>query len=95
MPINNDGYIAELIENLPQFSVKKLCEIIIVARYLGSMNEEAIRCMEELNKRREAGNTFDYEEFISSEAKKLPEFKIDLRQKMNVGFDLSGLKGKI
>ena len=93
MSLNNDGYFAEFTKNLTQFSIKKICEIIVVDRYLGSLNQEAILCMEELAKRREAGDTFDYESFIDLELKKLPMFKINLIQKMNIGYDLSVLKG--
>ncbi len=62
-------------ETIKQFSPQKLCEIIVVARYLGSMREEAIKCMEELTRRRANGDAFQYEPFIEQAGKKLPNFK--------------------
>ena len=89
-----DGYKEEFTQNLKSFTVKKLCEIIVTARYLGSMKDEAIFCMEELARRRAEGDTFDYESFIDSEMKKLPNFQINVKEKMKVGgFDISFLKG--
>lgn len=89
----SDGYLEDFTKNITKFSIKKLCNIIVADRYLGSLNQEAIMCMEELAKRREAGDEFDYESFIDNELKKLPVFKINLIQKMHVGYDLSVLKG--
>jgi hypothetical protein len=89
-----DGYKEEFLQNLVQFSNKKLCEIIITARYLGSMSQEAISCMQELARRRSEGDTFDYESLIDTETKKLPDLKINIKEKMKIGgFDLSLLKG--
>lgn len=88
----NDGYFSDFQEKLSSFTMKKLCEIIVIDRYLGSLNKEAVMCMQELAKRRENGDMFDYELFIDNESKKLPIFKIDLNQKMRVGYDLSILK---
>jgi hypothetical protein len=89
-----DGYREEFSANLKSFTVKKLCEIIITARYLGSMNGEAVICMEELAKRRAEGELFDYESFIENETKKLPNIQINMKEKMKVGgFDIALLKG--
>lgn len=93
MSLSNDGYMEEFPKNFTQFSMKKLCEIVVTAQYLGSMNEEAIMCMEELAQRRVNGDTFEYELFIEAELKKLPDFKFSIKQKMQVGFDLSVLRG--
>jgi len=89
----SDGYLENFTKNIKQFTVKKLCEIVVVDRYLGSLNTEAIACMQELANRREAGDMFDYESFIDNELKKLPIFKMNLTQKMHVGYDLSVLRG--
>jgi hypothetical protein len=89
-----DGYKAKFDVNFSEFSAKKLCEIIITARYLGSMNLEAISCMQELARRRAAGDVFDYETFIETEGKKLPDFKINMKQKMQVGgMDIAAIRG--
>jgi len=89
MPLINDGY--ELAD-LQKYSMQKLCDIVIVAQYLGSLNKEAISCMEELARRRAAGDPFNYEEVIADGVKKLPDFKINLKSKFNIGFDFSILR---
>lgn len=89
-----DGYMCNFTANLTHFSTRKLCEIIITSRYLGFMAKESIMCMEELARRRQQGDTFNYELFIETESKKLPDFKINLKKKMQIGgLDLSLLKG--
>lgn len=89
-----DGYKEEFEQNLKSFPVKKLCEIIVTARYLGSMKTEAISCMEELARRRSEGETFDYESFIETEVKKLPNIQINMKEKMQIGgLDIALLKG--
>jgi hypothetical protein len=93
MSLNNDGYFEDFVKNLNQFSMRKLCEIVVTDRYLGSFKREAIMCMEELAKRRAEGDLFDYEDFIDNQMKKLPEFKINLTTKMHIGYDLSVLRG--
>lgn len=82
----------EFAKNIKQFPNQKLCDIIIVSRYLGSMIEEAIMCMTELANRRDAGDSFDYETSIEQGIKKLPDIKINIKNKMNVGFNLTGLR---
>lgn len=81
-------------EKVKKFSTQKLCEIIITYRYMNIFREEAVICMQELASRREAGDQFDYETFIETEGKKLPDFKMNLKKKLQIGgFDLSALKG--
>jgi len=64
-------------ENLPKFSNSKLCEIIVANRYLGIMRDEAIMCMEELARRRVAGDVFEYEKHIETVLDSLPKFSLD------------------
>lgn len=78
--------------NLSGYTHKKLCDIIVSSRYLGIMEQEAIFCMEELAKRRTEGDLFDFETYIENTQKQLPNIKIDLKNKMQIGFDLSKLK---
>ncbi len=47
-------------ENLPTFSNEKLCEMIVCDRYLGLGQKIDIMCMEELARRRIAGDTFNF-----------------------------------
>ena len=58
--------------NLPQYSDEKLCEMIVCDRYFGFQEKIAPVCMEELAKRRAAGNTFDFESYISQAYNELP-----------------------
>ena len=68
-------------------SSEKLCEMIVCDRYLGFNEEIAVICMEELSKRRASGDTFDFEKFIESASKELPDLnlgmKFDLRNILN------------
>jgi hypothetical protein len=78
--------IAKIIENLHQYDMIRLCDIIICDRYLGFNPELATACMEELGRRRSAGDTFDFEEYIEREYKALPklEFSVpDLRSALD------------
>lgn len=63
----------EIIKNVPTYTSKKLCSMIICDRYLGINEKIAVVCMEELAKRREGGDTFDFESFIEQEFSKLPK----------------------
>lgn len=69
--------------NVPKFSNEKLCEMIVCDRYFGFGQKIDIICMEELAKRRAAGDTFDFESYIDQEYKKLPVLNLktpDLRE---------------
>lgn len=72
----------EFEDTYRSFTIRRLCEVIISARYLGILEQECILCMQELAARREQGEQFDYETFIETEIKKLPNFKIDLEKSM-------------
>ena len=64
--------------NVPKYDNFKLCDMIIVDRYLGFQQKIAPICMEELAIRRANGDDFQFEEYIEKEYKKLPvlDFKI-------------------
>lgn len=59
-------------ENLPSYSNEKLCEMIVCDRYLGFGKKIDTMCMEELAKRRIAGDTFNFEKHIEEMQKDLP-----------------------
>lgn len=59
-------------DNIPQYSNEKLCEMIVCDRYFGFGEKIAPLCMEELAKRRIAGDTFDFETYIDKSHKSLP-----------------------
>lgn len=67
----------ELIrKNIHTYTSHKLCEIIVCDRYFGCFNEMAIICMEELSKRRQAGDNFAYEAYINEAFKQLPSLNV-------------------
>jgi hypothetical protein len=65
-------------QNVPSFSSEKLCEMILCDRYFGFECKVSEICMEELGKRRAAGDVFNFESHITSISKELPvlDFKI-------------------
>lgn len=74
----------EFINNLNKFSNTKLCEIVITNRYIGVMRDEAVLSMEELVKRRNNGDNFDYETYIQQEFEKLPKLDLDLNKILSI-----------
>lgn len=69
----------ELVKDkIPTHTSEKLCEMIVCDRYFGCYKEMAIMCMEELAKRRLAGDNFEFEKYIEESYKTLPklDFKI-------------------
>jgi hypothetical protein len=85
-PIGPATLDVELIKNnIPIYTSQKLCEMIVCHRYLGISEEISIACMEELGKRRSAGDSFDFEGYIESSLKTLPVLNI------GSGFDLRDL----
>lgn len=69
-------------QNVPTYTSPKLCEMIVCHRYFGCYSEIAIMCMEELAKRREAGDPFQFEQYIDQAHKELPEINLTA---VNVG----------
>ena len=67
-PLNVDNIRA----SLPSYPIEKVCGIIVCNRYLNLHKDLTIFCMQELAKRRAAGDTFKYEDFIENSYKELP-----------------------
>ena len=68
------------IDNIPSFTSEKLADIIVLNRYLGLYDDLAAEAMEELVKRREAGETFEYEAYINENLKNLPKIELKMPQ---------------
>lgn len=51
---------------------KNLAAYVVVYRSLGMNKDIAIACMEELLKRKEAGDDYDFESYIDEEVAKIP-----------------------
>ncbi len=72
--------------NVPKYSNEKLCEMIVCDRYFGFEHKIAIICMEELAKRRTAGDTFAFEGHIEHLQKEMPVLNLvnpDLRSMLH------------
>jgi hypothetical protein len=63
---------------IPSYTSEKLCEMIVADRYFGISKESAIACMEELGKRRAAGDTFAFEKYIDEKFKTLPVLNFNM-----------------
>lgn len=59
--------------NIPTYTSQKLCEMVVCDRYFGCYREMAIMCMEELARRRIAGDAFDFETQIEQGLASLPK----------------------
>lgn len=71
----NDSADLDLIQlkaSLCNFDSEKLCQMIVCDRYFNYNQEVAIMCMEELSKRRQSGDEFNFELFIENSLKELP-----------------------
>jgi hypothetical protein len=84
----------EFSANVGSFTNERLCEVIVVYRYLGIMQDESIACMEELAKRRLNGDVFEFEANIDEKLNTLPKFKLDMKKIIGSSvFNLSSLFG--
>ena len=71
---------------IPSYDSQKLCDMIVVERYIGFHPEVSVLCMEELARRRDAGDEFDFETYIDNTYATLPklDFSVpDLRSVLN------------
>lgn len=83
--------IGKIKGNIPTFTSKKLCEMIVCDRYFGCYKEINLACMEELSKRRVAGDEFDFESYIDKCLAELPPLDFSIPDLRNV---LQGLLPK-
>lgn len=70
--------IDQITVNLPQYPSKKLCEMIVCDRYFGFEHKLSKMCMEELAKRRVAGDNFNFEAHIAEISKEMPELDLSI-----------------
>jgi hypothetical protein len=87
--------IEAIKKNIGNYTSEKLSEMIVCNRYFGSFQEVAIICMEELSRRRQAGQDFPFENYIEEQFNKLPELKltgINLRDILQQAIGQSGKK---
>ena len=70
--------INKVKENVPSFTSVKLCEMIVCNRYFGCFEDVALICMEELAKRRAAGDDFNFEANINDTFSTLPKLDFNV-----------------
>jgi len=82
---------------IPSYPSKKLCEMIVCGRYIGFYPEVSVICMEELAVRREAGDEFDFEDYIDKAYQSLPKLDFtvpDLRSVLSTLVSAAQKAGK-
>lgn len=94
MPDEQEIGFEEFKSNIDKMSNTKLCEIVVANRYLGMMRAEAISSMEELAKRRAAGDIFEYEKIIEDLISTLPKFDLDLDKILKNPLDMGSILNK-
>jgi len=75
----------EVKKKIPTFDSNKLCQIIVCDRYLNFNRELAVLAMEELSRRRQAGDAFNFESVIEKSLAELPQITttpLDIRSLM-------------
>lgn len=75
---NNPLNLGNVKKNIPSFSSHKLCEMIVCERYFNFNLDVSIYCMEELAKRRENGDVFDFENYIDNAYQELPQLNLNI-----------------
>jgi hypothetical protein len=79
--------IDQIKATLSDYSNQKLCEMIVCDRYFGLEKKVSTICMEELARRRLAGDPFKYEDHIAEITKEMPELGLsatpDIRTVLN------------
>ncbi len=68
----------EAIKNVSTFSSEKLGDIVVMYQYLSLYHDLSVAAMQELALRREKGEIFDYEGYISLNLNKLPKLSFEL-----------------
>jgi hypothetical protein len=61
-----------------------LCARVIAYRALGFEKDKAVLAMQELKRRADNGDSFDYNEFIKLELNKLPKFDPNRLEKIKI-----------
>lgn len=78
--------------NIIHYDSKKLCQIIVSNRYLNMNKDFAILGMQELSKRRQLGDDFNFEEFIDQSLAGLPEINFSKPDLRTILGNVSGIK---
>lgn len=69
----------ELIkQNIHEYKIEKICDMIVCDRYFGYNTDLTKICMEELALRRINGDSFEFEEYIEKSLKELPKLDFSI-----------------
>jgi hypothetical protein len=79
-------------DNIIHYDSKKLCQIIVSNRYLNMNKDLAILAMQELSKRRQLGDDFNFEEFIEKSLEELPKINFSMPDLRMILSNISGMK---
>lgn len=79
-------------QNIEKYASEKLADMIVAHRYLGIFEGTCIIAMEELVRRRNAGDNFQYEKYIETNMATLP--KLEFTKTMNFNSLIQMFKGK-
>lgn len=68
----------EIAKDIPNQPSEKIADIVISFRYLGLYKNLSVTAMEELSRRRESGDEFQFEKYIENNLKSLPKLDFKL-----------------
>ena len=93
-PIEHTQLDLNLIRtNLPTYTNERLCEMVVCDRYFNFNRTLAVMAMEELSKRRQNGDTFDFEKYIDDAFNSLPKLDFGMPDLRSVLQQAIGKKG--
>lgn len=83
-----------VVDDLKNYSTQKICNLIVCDRYLSLNKEIRVVCMEELAKRRLAGEQFEFEKYIEETLESLPEINISVPNFADIILKMSEMNKK-
>jgi len=66
------------MDDIRQAKSKDIANYVVIYKILGIHRELSIKCMEELHRREQAGDDFDYTAYINKEGEKSPGELVEL-----------------
>lgn len=84
--------LEEIKNKIPTFTSERLCEIIVSCRYLNLDEDLIIKCMEELSKRRSAGDKLDFESLIENTLNQMPKLDFSIPDLRSIMSNISSKK---
>lgn len=69
------------MSDIKQAKSKDIANYVVIYKILGIHRELSIECMEELHRRKQAGDDFDYMSYIDEEVEKSPKSQMSDKDK--------------